>query len=262
MTDMELNSIPTVLACDVGNTTIQLALVTGDEVSSPRTVGADDQPSLATAIADLWAQAEPPRRIVAASVNPPALAGLEAVATSAVREDVLIVGEDIPLPASTALPEPEAIGVDRLCCAAAAYDRLGTACIVADFGSAITIDYVGDDGVFMGGAILPGLAMSARCLSENTAQLPRVDLVQPDWVFGRNTREAIIGGVIRGARGALREIAETYATETGNWPTVIVTGGDAGLICSHVDDSDMIQAVVPDLALRGVAMAYYGSLVR
>jgi len=62
---------------------------------------------------------------------------------------------------------------------------------------------------------------------------------------------------VRGARGALRELVETYATEMGAWPLVILTGGDARVICKDVNESDMAQAIVDDLVLRGVAMTYY-----
>jgi pantothenate kinase type III len=67
---------------------------------------------------------------------------------------------------------------------------------------------------------------------------------------------------VRGAHGALREFVETYATELGHWPTVILTGGDAGLICPDVAESDLVQAVVDDLVLRGVAAAYYRTLIK
>jgi len=172
------------------------------------------------------------------------------------------VGRDLPLPAATRLPEPRKIGVDRLCAAAAAFDRLGTACVVADFGTAITIDCVDDEGLFLGGAILPGLHMSAGALARDTAQLPVTEPVNPDWVFGRNTQEAIAGGLVFGARGALRELVESYATALGHWPLVIVTGGDAHLICPDPNASELVQAIVPDLVLRGAAIAYYRTLLK
>ncbi len=109
--------------------------------------------------------------------------------------------------------------------------------MVADFGTAITIDCVNDEGVFQGGAILPGLDMAAKSLQAGTAQLPLVELSNPDWVFGKDTRQAIVGGLVYGARGALRELVETYATELGHWPVVILTGGDAALVCGDVNDS-------------------------
>jgi len=257
-----METIPTVLACDVGNTTIRLVGVRGEQVSPVRGVRTDELSSLADVLVELWAESPSPKKVAAASVNPAARQALEGAAARAIGQDVLLIGRDLSLPIETDLPQPERIGVDRLCCAGAAYDRLGAACVVADFGTAITIDCVNDDGVFLGGAILPGLAMGAEGLSAGTAQLPHVELRCPDWIFGKDTRQAIVGGLVHGARGALRELVEAYATELGRWPVVILTGGDAELVSARPSDSDLVQAVVPDLALRGVALAYYKSLVK
>ncbi len=255
-------AIPSILACDVGNSRIAFACVKGGTPSEPVYLRIGDLGGLGAAMRTLWDNMPQPRKIVASSVNPAALKALEAAADASVHEPVLVIGRDLPLPIDTKLPEPDRIGVDRLCAAVAAFDRLGQACVVADFGTAITIDCVDDEGVFLGGAILPGLAMGAEALSGGTAQLPKVELREPDWVFGRNTREAITGGLVMGARGALRHFVEAYATELGHWPVVIVTGGDARLVCGEAACSGIVQAIVPDLVLRGVAMAYYRKLLK
>lgn len=261
--DSDASLIPHVLACDVGNSAIKFAHVHGETVGEVHTLRIGDLAELGGQLAALWEQLPQPRRLVAASVRPAALKALEAAAAESLNgQSVLVVGRDLPLPMQTDLPNPEALGTDRVCAAVAAFDRLGVACVVADFGTAITIDAVSDEGVFMGGAILPGLKMGATCLHSQTAQLPEVQLRKPDWVFGKNTEQAIIGGLVYGARGALREFVETYATEMGHWPLVIITGGDASLICPHAGEDELVQAIVPDLAIRGVAMAYYRTLVK
>jgi len=258
---MELDQIPSVLACDVGNTTIRLAHVKGEDVTGMQSVSADGPAGLGEPLRELWDAMDEPRKIVAGSVNPAALKTLISTAAKALGEEVLVIGQTLPLPIPTDLPRPGSIGVDRLCCASAAYDRLGVACVVADFGTAVTIDCVSEEGRFLGGAILPGLAMAAESLHTHTAQLPQVKLVEPDWVFGADTTQAIVGGLIGGARGALREFAEAYATELGHWPVVIVTGGDAELVLGHSPEAALVQAVVPDLVLRGVANAYYKAML-
>ena len=226
-----------ILACDVGNTRV----------------------ALAEALRQLWDELPAPRKIVAASVSPPNLAILERAAARAVPgEPVLLIGRDVPLPIALDVEEPARVGVDRLCSAAMAYEQLGEACVVADFGTAITVDCVSPDGVFLGGAILPGLRLGAAALHAGTAALPRVEPRRPDWVFGKNTEQAIIGGLVHGARGALRGLTEAYATELGLWPLLIVTGGDAELIATH-EEGGIIHAVVPDLCLRGIALAYHKS---
>jgi type III pantothenate kinase len=266
-------TFPFVLACDVGNSAIHFASIQGEVVSPVQVFRHGELAELGPALVELWNELPQPKKIVASSVNPAGLRALEAAIAAAItrpatpyspagHESVLVVGRDLPLPIDTDLSNPEQIGTDRLCAAVAAFDRLGVACVVADFGSAITIDCVNDSGVFMGGAILPGLAMSAKLLGDKTAQLPVVELSQPDWVYGKDTRQAIVGGLIFGARGALRELTESYATALEHWPVIVITGGDAHLICPAPAESELVQAIVPDLTIRGIAAAYYRTLLK
>jgi len=254
--------IPHVLACDVGNSAIHVAHVQGETVTDVQSLRVGELAGLGAVLANLWRQMPSPKTLAACSVNEAGLKALEAAAMDALRQPVRTVGRDLTLPIDTDLPQPASTGTDRLCAAVAAFDRLGTACVVIDLGTAVTVDCVNDAGVFLGGAILPGLRMGAAGLHANTAQLPEVEPVEPDWVFGRSTTQAIVGGLVVGLRGALKELVESYATELGHWPTVILTGGDAPLIGKKLLDEGLAQAIVPDLVLRGVAMAYYRSLLK
>jgi len=259
---MALDKLPNVLACDVGNTTLRFAWVCGEQVNSAQTMRLGELTELGDSLRQLWAKMPVPKKVAVGSVNPSGLKALEAAVAQGMEEPTLVVGRELPLPIETDLADPTATGVDRLCAAAAAFDHLGVACVVADFGTAITIDCVNDEGVFMGGAILPGLEMGAKSLAKQTAQLPKVKLSNPTWVFGKDTRQAIVGGLVVSARGALREFAEAYATELGHWPVVVATGGDAKLVCGDPNQSGLVQCRVDDLAVRGVAIAYYKSLLR
>ncbi len=257
-----MEGIPSILACDVGNSGVHFAHIEGEQATELKCHRLGDLADLGRELAILWETMPDPKRVVAASVNPAGLRALEAAVDEAIGQEVIVIGRDTPLPMPLEVDDPSAVGIDRLCTAVAAYDRLGVACVVADFGSAITIDAISEEGVFLGGAILPGLRMGAESLSQRTAQLPVVEPVVPDWVFGKNTQEAIIGGLVFGTRGALREIAEAYATSLGTWPLIIATGGDAELIVGSVLEGDLVQAVVPDLAVRGVAIAFYKTLLK
>ena len=261
MTD-SARKIPNVLACDIGNTSVRIARVHETNSSALASFDNDDLSGLGDALAAVWDQMAGSGTVAASSVNPEGLQAMEAAAGEAIGQDVLVIGRDLPLPIETSVPHPAGIGTDRLCAAAAAYDHLGVACVVADFGSAITIDCVDSGGVFQGGAILPGLRMGARALASQTAQLPEVQVAEPNWVYGQDTAQAIIGGLVLGARGALRELVEAYATEMGSWPVVILTGGDARVICPDVNESELAQAIVDDLVLRGVAIAYYKFMLK
>ena len=247
-----------IVACDVGNSRIALGCVVDEKVTHVHRLGPDDPDALAEALAEVWQQAPAPRRVVASSVNPTGMAALVSAA-GRLGEDVLRIGQEVALPIETRLEHPERVGTDRLCVAAMAYHRMGQACVVADFGTAVTVDCVDAEGVFLGGAILPGLELGARSLAGRTAHLPRVEPSDPDWVFGQDTEQAIIGGLVYGARGALRQLTEAYATELGQWPLLILTGGDAELVAAG---SDLVDVVVPDLALTGIALAYYLDIAR
>jgi type III pantothenate kinase len=247
-----MNGEPIILACDIGNSRIGLACVQGEQVLQSRRLSQPEHAELADVIAELWESCAC-RVLAASSVNPGRLAQVEAAAGERIKQELLLVGRDLPLPIRTDVEEPNRVGTDRLCCAAMAYERLGQACVVASFGTAITVDCVDNEGVFLGGAILPGLRLSAAALAGGTALLPKVELHRPDWVFGKNTMDAIIGGIVYGARGAMRELTEAYGTALGHWPPLILTGGDAELVGAGYD---IVHAIVPDLCLLGVGLTW------
>jgi len=261
MTQGELVEVPAVLVCDCGNTSIRIACIVGEEVSDYSHFDIQNTDWLKKTLKLIISNASGPLVTVACSVNPDGLEKFQQAVSEIMSQQVLVVGRDIPMPMPIKTTNPQSVGTDRLCAAVAAYDRLGSACVVADFGSAATIDCVDDEGAFLGGAIMPGLAMSARALGQYTAALPTVDLIEPEGIFGTTTEEAIRNGIINGARGALRAIVEAYAEKLNIWPLVVLTGGDAKLLCPDIQEDGIVQAVVEDLTLRGVAMAYYNSLL-
>ncbi len=242
------------LAIDIGNTRIGLGVWDGDGIHDTQRVPLAHpeqwRAAIATAVDALRGAT---RAVVIASVNPPHTRKIRALLSDITRLPVLCVRDDLPPPIAADVDDPNEIGVDRLCAAAAAWERIQGACAVASFGTAITVDCVSADGRFLGGTILPGLQLSCDALHTGTAQLPRIQPSAPTSVFGRNTRAAITGGVVYGAVGALREIVERFATELGEWPQLVLTGGNAALVAEL---ADFVDAVVPDLCLLGIALAY------
>jgi type III pantothenate kinase len=137
--------------------------------------------------------------------------------------------------------------------AAAAYAVVEQAVVIADFGTAITIDLVDDKGVFLGGIIAPGLSTGAKALNEYTAKLPLVKPSRPKTPWGKSTEAAINCGVYYGAVGLLHEVVRRYAEKIDKWPYTVITGGDASLI---KDDCEFVDSYVPNLAVKGIALAY------
>lgn len=251
----ELAAVDAILAVDIGNTRIGLTICDDDGPRGTRRVLVAAPEQWREAIFDVWSEADRSRSraVVVASVNPRITAAFCEALEEVCEQTPLRVRDDLPLPMKVLFEGADEVGVDRVCAAAAAFDRLQSACAVASFGTAITIDCVSAEGEFLGGTILPGLEMSCEALHENTAGLPRISPVKPDGTFGTSTETAINNGVLFGAVGALRDIVERFATELGAWPPLVITGGNAPLIR---DLADFVDAIEPDLCLRGVALAY------
>jgi type III pantothenate kinase len=243
------------LILEIGNSHASVATAVEGKIYTNQRFGLDQLADIVAAGADSWAALpeDRTRAIVAAGVVPETLKDIRDRLSAELSYPIMVVGEELHRPLSLALESPESVGIDRVCSAAAAYDTLEHSCVVASFGTAITIDCVNDEGVFMGGAILPGVDMQARSLHEGTAQLPRVEIKPPAGIYGNSTTDAISTGVLIGIAGGVREIVERYATELGSWPDLIATGGQAELIRRH---SNIIDRVVTDLCIRGIALAF------
>lgn len=251
--DLQTNA--SLLIVEIGNSHICVATSIANQIRTNERFGLDQSARVLEYATQAWA-AMPDDRVKAvagASVVPDAIAKLRDPISAALQSPLLQVGHELHRPMSLAVEQPERVGIDRVCSAAAAYDTLQRACVVASFGTAITIDCVNDEGVFMGGAILPGLNLQAKSLNDGTAALPLVKVEPTGAAFGDSTEQAIRNGILYGVVGALREIVERYATEMNAWPQLVVTGGQAELIKA---ECDFIDNVVPDLCLRGIALAY------
>ena len=248
------------LVIDIGNTSIALGIWDHGEIRAAATVACSEFDSIREVIADHWKELGASKRIVACSVVPARLERLKTVAADVTGEKVLVVGDELPAPIDAKIEKPESVGMDRLCCAAAAYATEGRACAVADLGTAITVDCVDDEGHFIGGAIFPGLGLQAGVLAERTALLPQVVVERPPGPLGQDTEQAICSGIFHGSIGAISRFVESYSEILGHWPALFLTGNDAPLIAESLEIADRL---VPNLCLRGVALAYlktYGTL--
>lgn len=150
---------------------------------------------------------------------------------------------------------PDKVGIDRLLAAMAANQlrAAGQAALIVDSGTATTVNLVDEDGVFQGGAILPGLRLSAKALHEYTQLLPHVQLDEFDSQsknpVGKETREAIRGGLYWGQIGAIRELSQRMLE---NHPQArrLLTGGGAEVLSQDIPEFELS----PYLALRGFAL--------
>ena len=248
---MEIN----LLALNVGNSRLALAPFTAGEIGAVTRLPHNARDQWERHVRQAWEQIRlrDNASIVAAGVNPPMEQALDDLVQEVANRRVVWVGKDLDLPIPVKTENPEQTGLDRVLNVAAAYEQIGNACVVVDAGTAVTVDVCNDAGVFIGGAILPGVRMQLDALHEKTAKLPRVEFAIPKEPVGRSTAEAMLHGVYHGIRGTVKELAENYATELGRWPEIVATGGDAEKLFA---DWELIHAISPDLTLYGIALAY------
>ena len=251
-----------IIAIDIGNTNISIGLFLEGKEQFIKSIPGGSRAKLKSCLKSAWAKipvAESSKEkkhdgvIVLSSVKTIWTKIVREIAKDDLGEKIYIIGKEIPLPMSLWVDEPEKVGTDRVVSAAAAYDVVEDAVVVADFGTAVTIDLVDGNGIFLGGVICPGFEISAKALKENTAQLPKTKITRPKAPFGKNTIEAINCGLYYSAIGMLQEVVRRYAEEIGKWPQTIITGAAAKVIR---DDCEFIDSWVPNLVVKGVVLAY------
>jgi len=250
------------IAIDIGNSNINIGLLLKSQEQFVKSIPGTDINKLKKCLKSSWGKIPVAKRskegkrdgvIVVSSVKPLWTKVIQNIVKQELGEKILIIGKNIPYPIGMGIKETDKIGADRVICAAAAYAVVERAVVVADFGTAVTIDLVDDRGVFDGGTIFPGFEASAKALKDNTAQLPQVKVSRPTMPFGKNTSDAINCGLYYSAVGALEEIIRRYAEKLGTWPRTVITGRGAEII---KDDCEFIDTYVPNLVIKGIALAY------
>jgi type III pantothenate kinase len=251
-----------IIAVDIGNTNITIALYLKDEEEFVKSAPGQSRAELAELFKSAWQKipvagsSKEKKRdgvIVVSSVKPAWTKLVQKIAGEALDEKIHIIGKNIPLPMNLAVDKPGELGTDRVVSAAAAYAVVEDAVVIADVGTAVTIDLVDEKGVFLGGVICPGLEIGAQVLKESTAQLPKVKVTRPKTPYGKNTKQAINCGLYYSAVATLQEVIRRYAEKIGKWPHTVLTGSAANII---KDDCDFIDSYVPNLVVKGIALAY------
>ncbi len=193
------------------------------------------------------------KHIIISSVVPPVETTLRRVCEKYFHLQPLFVEPGIKTGMPVLVDNPTELGADRLVNAIAAYERYGGPCIVVDFGTATTFDVISAKGEYLGGAIAPGLGISADALFAHAARLGRVDIKRPAKVIGTNTVTHLQSGLYYGYIGLVDGILERMIAELGTPAQVIATGGLARQISG---DSRYIAKFDDMLTLDGLRILF------
>jgi type III pantothenate kinase len=248
------------LALDVGNTNTVIGVFDGATLKvhwrlSTRRAGTSDEYGIF--IKGLFDFAGLDFRgvtaVILSTVVPTVQGPLEEMSRQFFGVEPMLVGPGIKTGMPILYESPRDVGADRIVNAVGAFEAYGGPSIVVDFGTATTFDAISVKGEYLGGAICPGIGISAEALFQRAAKLPRVDIVKPKVVIGKNTVGSMQAGLYFGYLSLVEGIVARMREEMGGRPKVIATGGLAQLV---LGDSTVVDQVDPLLTLNGLRILY------
>ena len=192
------------------------------------------------------------RRVISCVV-PPLLFPFENMCCKYVGIEPIIVEPGIKTGMPILYENPQEVGADRIVNAVAGYEKYRKALIIVDFGTATTFDYVTPKGEYVGGVICPGMMISLEALFSSASKLPRIELVKPKDIIGKNTITAMQAGIVYGYISLVDGIVERMKQAVATDPRVIATGGLANLIYKESQSLDEVDEM---LTLRGLKILY------
>lgn len=191
--------------------------------------------------------------IIVSCVVPPMLGMAQELGETFFGLHPLVVGPGVKTGMPILYDSPKEVGADRICNGVAAYERYRDACIVVDFGTATTFDFISKKGEYLGGAIAPGLLISVEALFQRASKLPRVEIVKPREIVGKSPVQSIQSGIFYGYVGLVEGIVQRIQKENQVQARVVATGGLAPLIAP---ECSVIEEVDEFLTLDGLRIIY------
>ncbi len=252
------------LALDVGNTNTVVGVFQGSELKahwrlSTRRAGTSDEYGIF--IKSLFDFAALDFRaitgVILSTVVPTVQGPLEEMSRQFFGVEAMVVGPGLKSGMPILYEAPRDVGADRIVNAVAAFELYGGPCIVVDFGTATTFDAISARGEYLGGAICPGIGISAEALFQRAARLPRVDIARPKSVIGRTTVHSMQAGLYYGYLGLVEGLVKRMREELGGSPKVVATGGLAGLLLA---ESALVDHLDPWLTLTGLRILHERNL--
>lgn len=169
------------------------------------------------------------------------------------HKEPIVVGPGIKTGISVKAENPKAVGADRIVDAAGAFYEYGGPCLVVDFGTATTFDYVDEHGNFEYGAITFGIETGAQAMWTQAAKLPEIEIKKPKTILCKDTTSSMQAGVVYGYIGQSEYIIKQFKKELGVNMKVIATGGLGKIIYKNTDEIDIYDR---DLTFKGLKCIY------
>ncbi|MDQ2086375.1 type III pantothenate kinase [Herbivorax sp. ANBcel31] len=247
-----------IFVLDVGNTNITLGVYKGKKLINYWRMSTDREKSsdeFGMFILDLFRyeniKISDIEAIIMASVVPPIMYSLEHALRKYFKLEPIIVGLGVKTGINIKYDNPKEVGADRIVNAVAACGIYGGPVIIVDFGTATTFCAISSKNEYLGGVICPGIKISAEALFQRTAKLPRIELVKPDNVLGKNMVASMQSGMVYGYVGKVDYIVRRIKKEMKEHNIkVIATGGLARLIASESETIDEINGLITIEGLR------------
>ena len=248
------------LAIDIGNTNVVLGVFDKEKLVEHWRVGTNAQitpDEYAMIFKDLFGFAgldfKKITGVIISTVVPPLLPVMVEMSRKYFRIEPMVVTHALKTGITIRYDNPKEVGADRIVNAAAAYKIYGGPLIIVDFGTATTFCAVTAQGEYLGGAICPGIKISAEALFQRASKLPRVELVKPGVVIGTDTVSAMQAGIVYGYAGLVDGIVERMKKELSADARVVATGGLAELVSP---ETRSIREVRPQLTLEGLKLLF------
>ena len=248
------------LAIDIGNTNVALGVFQEKELIKNWKIKAVQEKTCdeyAITLLNLLSlsglEAARIKSVIISSVVPPLTPVFQNVCRSLFQIRPLVVGPGLRTGLAILYENPQEVGADRVVASIAVFDKFGGPSIVVDFGTATTFDAISSTGEYLGGAIAPGIQISAEALYLKTAKLPRIEIRKPKEAVGRTTVTSMQSGLYFGYIGLVSNIIKEIKRELGRDTKVISTGSFAVEIYKEIEFIDFYE---PFLVLEGLRILH------
>ncbi|NWF75414.1 MAG: type III pantothenate kinase [Nitrospirae bacterium] len=247
------------LAIDIGNSSINIGFFVDSElfikqINTWPIMNAREYSSIINKVMNEKNIDKRPEGVIISSVVPEHTGVMGRTLMDLLSMEPLIVSDKIKTGLTFNIRNPEKLGSDRIANAVAAYETCHCAVAVVDFGTATTISVVGNNAVFLGGAILPGIRLMNESLSKGTAQLSEVSLIEQSIsALGSDTDKCIQSGIFFGTAGAVDRILNEIEKEIGSKLKIILTGGYSNILAKFFKKDAYLM---PHLTLQGLRIIY------